>query len=85
MGEIIVSKEESCSKIDVSKKECVLFLQLGKEEHVSDTPTQIEKAECKRIIMESDANISYIEDKIMNMLRLDPNFPDIEKIKIFMF
>lgn len=85
MGELIVSKQEGCGKIDGSKKECVLFVELGKHESVSNIPTQLEKSECKRIIMESDATISYIEDKIMNMLRLDPNFPDIEKIKIFMF
>lgn len=85
MGEIIVSKEEGCVKIDGTKKECILFLELGKSQSVSDAPTHMETAECKRIIMESDATISYIEDRIMNMLRLDPNFPEIEKIKIFMF
>lgn len=85
MGEIIVSKEEGCVKIDEAKKECILFLEFGKSQSVSDAPTQMKKAECKRIIRESDATISYIEDKIMNMLRLDPNFPEIEKIKIFMF
>lgn len=85
MREIIVSKEDGCGKIDGTKKECILFLEFGKSQSVSDTPTKIEKAECKRIIRESDATISYIEDKIMNMLRLDPNFPEIEKIKIFMF
>lgn len=85
MGEIIVSKDEGYGKIDATKKECILFVELGKHQSVSDAPTQLEKSECKRIIMESDATISYIEDKIMNMLRLDPNFPEIEKIKIFMF
>lgn len=85
MGEVIVSKEEGYGKIDGSKKECILFLEFGKSDSASDVPMQLEKSECKRIIRESDATISYIEDKIINMLRLDPNFPEIEKIKIFMF
>lgn len=85
MGEMIVSKDESCGKIEGSKKEFILFLEFGKSQSVSDTPTHMEKSECKRIISESDATISYIEDRIINMLRLDPNCPDIEKIKIFMF
>lgn len=84
MGETIVSKEEGCVKVDNVKKECILYLQFGNGDSVSDPPTQLRTSECKRMIMESDATISYIEDKIMNMLRLDPNCPDIEKIKIFM-
>lgn len=83
MGEIIITKDESYGKLDEHKKECVLFLELGKNQSVSDAPTQMKTAECKRIIRESDATISYIEDKIINMLRLDPNLPEIEKIKIF--